>query len=103
MQGNAVRGVLARRGGAWEAKIYVGPGRRPVATVEGSWGYVRRGLAAIGLVAPPFAPVGLDKLHLSELALAPENVALGLTKCVAEPENGLEPHGSVPVLETADL
>lgn len=98
-----VSGVLVRRGTDWEARIYLAPERRAIASVEGSWAYVRRGLVAVGLVAPALPPVGLDELDVAELAFAAEDVALGLSKCLAEPEKGLDPESSAPVLETADL
>lgn len=43
-------GVVKRHSDGWAVTLF--DGRAPVAVVRGSWGYVRRGLLAVGLGAP---------------------------------------------------
>lgn len=105
-----VRGLVRRRGTEWEARIYVGTAKRPLATIRGSWGYVERGLAAVGLAAGTLAPVGLGEMELGGISLAAEDVgeerrALpgGRAQGVAKAHDRLVPEPPEPALETADL
>jgi hypothetical protein len=53
-------GVVKRHSDGWAVTLF--EGRAPVAVVRGSWGYVRRGLSAVGLGATTtIAPLFEDR------------------------------------------